>query len=85
MRRIRIFALLFAMIMAVAFVCACSRTRDEYEITLNTDKSFVIEVGDEIDYTEYFTVKDKNGNQIVVTTDMLDLSCADTSMPGRSP
>lgn len=84
MKRIRILVFIFAIVVAVAFVCACSdaNSKSDYEITLNTDKSFVVGIGDEIDYTEYFIVKDKNGNQIVVTTDMLDLSHADTSITG---
>lgn len=86
MKRTKFLAILIAIVVTLAGVlCACKSTKNtdsEYEISLNPSKSFTVEVGDEIDFTEYFIVKDKNGNQIVVTEDMLDLSRVDTSVPG---
>ncbi|MDE7440198.1 MAG: bacterial Ig-like domain-containing protein, partial [Clostridia bacterium] len=81
----KLLVVLFAMIAAIttlAGLCACkSSCGNSYTVTVDTEKSTVIYVGDEIDYTQYFTVKDKNGNQIIVTNDMLDLSEVDTSAP----
>ena len=85
MKRTRILAILFAIVAAISCICACasaSNDAPEYEITLNENKSFTVEVGDEIDYTQYFIVKDKNGKKIPVTESMLDLSRADTSKIG---
>ncbi len=70
---------LIAVIANVAGLCACGKS--DYTITVDTTKPTTIEVGDEIDFTQYFTVKDKNGMSITVTEDMLDLSLADTSTP----
>ena len=75
---------LLAVLMIVVVICglglsACKKSG--YEITL-TDKPTTVYVGDTIDFTQYFVVKDKLGNQIVVTQSMLDLSKVDTSKPG---
>ena len=92
MKRTKLLAIIVAVIVTLAGVfSACKVTPgdnsgansgSEYQITLNTDKSFILEVGDVVDYTQYFIVKDKNGNRIMVTEDMLDLSRVDTSKIG---
>ena len=84
MKKIKFLALILAFIAAFSFcLCACEPIPESgYEITLNPDLPYTIEVGDEIDYTQYFIVKDQNGNQITVTAEMLDLSEVDTSKPG---
>ncbi len=58
---------------------------DDYIITANADKSFTLNVGEEVDFTEYFTVKIPigiNGEKIEVTADMLDLSQVDLTKAG---
>lgn len=83
MKRTKIAIIVFALIATVACLCLCAcNSNTKCSISLNSGKSFVVEVGDEIDYTQYFIVKDKNGNFIEVTDDMLDLSNADTSKTG---
>ncbi len=84
MRRNRFFAIV-AVALAAVFVCACGGVtpgKADYEITLNDGLPYVLTVGETVDFTQYFTVTDKNGNRVVVTADMLDLSGADTSVPG---
>ena len=81
MKKIKFVAILLAIVVLVG-ICASACKTDDYKIELNTDKSFTLEVGDEIDYTQYFIVTDRNGNQITVTESMLDLNQVDTSIPG---
>lgn len=59
-----------------------SATEAEYTLSLNGESPFTVEVGATVDYTKYFSVKDKDGNAVAVTEAMLDLSQVDTSMPG---
>lgn len=79
-------ALLTLSLAACVSACTLSQMKgnpvSDYEITLNDGKSFELGVGEEVDYTQYFIIKDKNGNSIIVTEEMLDLSQADTSVPG---
>lgn len=91
MKKAKFSAIIVAAIITLACVfSACkpstgghgSSTKPDYEITLDMNKSFTIEVGEVVDFTQYFIVKDKKGNRIVVTEDMLDLSQVDTSKPG---
>ena len=91
MKRIKFLAIIVAVIVTLAGVfSACkpyspnagANSGSEYEIVLNTEKPLTLKVGDTVDYTQYFIVKDKNGNRLVVTEDMLDLSQVDTSKPG---
>lgn len=53
-----------------------------YTITIDASKSTVIEVGAEVNFTEYFTITDKDGANVTVTESMLDLSNVDTSKAG---
>ena len=79
MKKTKFLAIILALVLVVgACLTACSK--DRYEITLNTDKSLTVTVGDKVDFTQYFNVK-KNGNRIAVTADMLDLSQVDLSKP----
>ena len=84
MKKIRLLAIILALVMvAGACLVACNKTRKgEYEITINPDKSRTLEVGDEVDFTQFFIVKDSNGNQITVTNSMLDLSKVNLAKPG---
>ena len=82
MKKTKFLAILIAVTMALISIFSACKQRSDYTIALNASKSYTIEVGDEIDYSQYFIVKDKNGYQIVVTEDMLDLSGVDTSKPG---
>ena len=84
MKKTKFWAIIIAFIVALAGgLSACkSAAGADYIITVNTKKTFTLEVGDQIDYAEYFSVKDKNGYGIVITQDMLDLSRVDTSKPG---
>ena len=81
MKKTKYLAIILAIIVMVG-ICASACNTNDYKIRLNSNKSFTIEVGDQIDFTEYFIVKDRNGNQITVTEDMLDLSQVDTSRHG---
>lgn len=82
MKKSKFIAIILAIITVFSFcLCSCKSSSD-YKIKLNQDKPYVIEVGDKIDYTEYFIVTDNNGNQIIVTEDMLELSEVNTSKPG---
>ncbi|MDE5562484.1 MAG: hypothetical protein K2J01_02930 [Clostridiales bacterium] len=79
-----------AIIASVVCMTACGDKNDnnagtiypEYTITVNADKSLNLQIGDTVDYKQYFTVKDSGGNQIVVMNEMLDLSEADTTKEG---
>ncbi len=79
-----------AIIASVLCVNACGDKNDNagttkpvYTVTVDADKSLTLEIGDTVDYRQYFTVTDNNGNQIVVTEEMLDLSKVDTTKAGQ--
>ncbi len=74
-------AFLASVAAAVCLLCACTQ-KPVYHIEAAEDMPRLLEIGDEVDFTQYFTVTDRNGNRIVVTEDMLDLSEADTSRAG---
>ena len=90
MKKFKLLTLLLTVLALAAGLCACGEknpppdggTQTAYEITLNEDLSRTLHVGDEVDFTKYFTVTDEDGNPVAVTADMLDLSKADTSAPG---
>lgn len=82
MKKSKFLAIFVAVLLTLACVFGACKSKANYIITVNADVSVIIEVGDEVDFTQYFTVKDRNGYEIVVTEDMLDLTFADTSMPG---
>ena len=84
MKKTKFLAIIIAVILSLAGIfSACkSSSGPAYTITLNTSKSYILEVGDEVDYTQYFVIKDRGGKQVEVTESMLDLSKADTSKPG---
>ena len=84
MRKLRLLAIVLAIVL-LSSIClsACKKNgNDEYVITLDTTKSFTLRVGDEVDFTQYFIVKDADGNPVTVTKDMLDLSNVDLTKPG---
>ncbi len=85
MKKFKFLTFIFMLFALVAGLCACDgfgNNGQTYEITLNTDLPYTLHVGDEVDFTVYFIVKDQNGTSVPVNADMLDLSNADTSMPG---
>ena len=85
MKKSKILAILVAVLLTFACTfgaCKLLNPTPQYTISLNLQKSFTLEVGDEVDFTEYFIIRDQNGNQVVVTPSMLDLSQVDTSKPG---
>ncbi len=87
MKRKKFLIVLFAVIATVSAIlglCGCNSCGNSsgYTISVDQTKPTTIYVGDTIDYTQYFIVKDKDGHQIMVTNDMLDLSQVDTSKDG---
>ncbi len=84
-KTLMILAVLAACFALSALICACdigSLPTPEYDISVDPQKSCILTVGEEVDFTEYFIIKDKNGHLIAVTEDMLDLGGADTSKEG---
>ncbi|MBN3490146.1 lamin tail domain-containing protein [Acholeplasma equirhinis] len=45
-----------------------------YQITINTNAETIFEIGDEIDFTNFFIITDNKGNLIPVTIEMIDFS-----------
>ncbi|MDE7167949.1 MAG: hypothetical protein K2O28_03770 [Clostridia bacterium] len=83
MKRTKFLVILVALIVALTFtIGACSTDTGDYTVSVDTSKSCIIEVGDTIDYNEYFIVKDKNGYRITVTRDMVDTDNENTAAPG---
>lgn len=84
----KLFVIIFALVMAASYacLCACSSScgaKPSYQLSLvSNEEYFYLTVGDEVDYTQYFIVKDSSGNRIEVSKYMLDLSEVDTSEPG---
>ena len=84
----KLLVILFALVAAIACTClyACKSScgaKSIYELSLISDEEyFYLEIDEEVDYTQYFIIKDIDGNQLIVTRDMLDLSQADTSRAG---
>ena len=69
MKKTKIIAIVLAtVVICGAFLVACDNTQySEYTITLNASKDFKLTVGDEVDFTQYFIVKNRDGMQITVT------------------
>lgn len=92
MKKTKFWALILSIVAIVTMtvgLSACDSSNDkdagtsaEYTLSLNGEGPFTVAVGATVDYTKYFSVKDKNGNALVVTEAMLDLTNADTSTPG---
>ncbi len=84
MKKKTLFAIL-AIVLACAVGlggCVFQHKSAAYEITRTPDMSYWLEVGEEVDFTQYFTVKNADGMEIKVTEDMLDLSEVDLTHPG---
>lgn len=75
-----LFALLALLLVAMVFVACDPYVR--YKITTNDDMDFTVTVGEEIDFTEYFTIKTAMGESVPVTMDMLDLSAVNMDEEG---
>ena len=67
-------AIVVLMILCVTCVfSACNLVQTTYTIT--TEKSsYTVNVGDEVDFTSYFTITSSDGENIPVTSDMIDTS-----------
>lgn len=85
MRKTKLFAILgiaFSLSFAGAGLAACQFMQSGYQIAIDESLPVELAVDDVVDFTKYFTVTDENGNPVEVTEDMLDLTQADTSLPG---
>ena len=51
-------------------------------LTINTSLSTTLTVGDDVDFTKYFVITDKDGNAVSVTSEMLDLTKVDLTKAG---
>lgn len=86
MKKVKILAILLAMVMLLGVCLAACNNADAYVITLDMSKDYPyhVEQGDTtVDYTQFFKVKDGDGNLITVTKDMLDTSEVDVSQVGN--
>ncbi|MDE5592913.1 MAG: hypothetical protein K2I75_03165, partial [Clostridiales bacterium] len=88
-KRLVVILTVIAIIASVVCLTACGgangngdTTRPKYVITVDADKSLDLQIGDVVDYSRYFTVKDSGGRPIAVTEEMLDLSNVDTTKEG---
>ena len=84
MKKVKIVAVLLAMVMMLSVCLVACNTVSEYTVTLDRTKSFLVEVGAQLDYTQFFIVKDRAGASVTVTEDMLDLSKVDVSHVGNT-
>lgn len=83
MKRNRLFVMLLVLVALVCIFVACNKDV-QYVLGKKDGMSFTLEVGDtDIDFTQYFSITNKEGDVIAVTEDMLDLSAVDTSKPGE--
>ncbi|MBQ9146013.1 MAG: hypothetical protein IJX70_06135, partial [Clostridia bacterium] len=80
MKKLVFVSILLVAVMAVSLV-GCITT-DGTTVTLNRDLDFKLEVGEQVDFADYFIITDADGNRVDVTSDMLDLSKIDLSTPG---
>lgn len=85
--KLLLFITLIATLIAGLSACNCNGSDSDgvktYTVTPDTSKSLTLNVGDsDVDFTQYFILKDSDGNEIPVTADMLDLSYVDTSKTG---
>lgn len=85
--KLLLFITLIATLIAGLSACNCNGSDSDgvktYTVTPDTSKSLTLNVGDsDVDFTQYFILKDSDGNVIPVTADMLDLSYVDTSKTG---
>ena len=74
-------ALLIVIIVALTAV-ACETVLANIQIDLNNELPFVLNVGDEVDFTKYFSITSNDGKIIEVTEGMLDLSNVDLTKEG---
>ncbi len=72
--------ILTVLLIATLFVACDPYVR--YRIQTNDDLDYTITVGEEIDFTEYFTIETALGESIPVTVDMLDLSAVNLDEVG---
>lgn len=85
--KLLLFITLIATLIAGLSACNCNGSDSDgvkiYTVTPDTSKSLTLNVGDsDVDFTQYFILKDSDGNDIPVTADMLDLSYVDTTKAG---
>ena len=84
MKKIKSLAILLAIVMVLGVGLAACNNDGKYVITLDMDKSFLLEQDSQVDFTQYFKVKDRDGNVVPVTKNMLDLSQVDLSKVGNT-
>src|SRR5690554_4471342 len=65
---------LLVFLLLITLVACDGKKAISYNIIINEELSKIIEVGDDIDFKEYFIITDSNGNNIEVIESMLDLS-----------
>lgn len=88
MKKFKLFLFVVAIATLISGFCAlgCNGSDDGnptyYTVTPDASKSLTLKVGDTVDFTQYFTVKDADGNSVSVTADMLDLTYVDMTKPG---
>src|SRR5690554_3144870 len=65
---------LLVFLLLITLVACGSKDKISYEIVVNDELTTTFEVGDKIDFKEYFVITDSNGNNINILDSMLDLS-----------
>lgn len=82
MKRNKLFFVILTVLAIVCVFVACNKDA-QYTLGKKDGMSFTLAVGaDNVDFTQYFSITNKQGDSIAVTEDMLDLSQVDTSKPG---
>ena len=84
MKKVKTLAIVLAMVMLLGVCLSACNNDGDYTITLNMDKSHLLEQDSQVDFTQFFNVKDRDGNVVTVTNDMLDLSKVDLSQVGNT-
>lgn len=84
---VALFAVIAVLAAAVCFTACGNKNNtgknNDYVIGVDSSLPLTVEVGDTIDYKQYFVVLTKDGKKIEIADSMLDLSKADTSKEGQ--
>lgn len=79
----KLFILMVILSLCMVFASCEMGAPQTYTITIDSFKSYELKVNQQdIDFTQYFTIKSSTGKNITVTESMLDLSRVDTSCEG---
>ena len=73
--------ILLLLVCVVCLLTACNITEVTYQVT-SPKGSYSVNVGDQLDFTSYFTITSSEGTNVPVLDTMIDASTADTSKPG---